>query len=45
MPVGKYKSFGACVGAQRRMGKSKSVAEKICGEIEKRTKEAEKKKK
>lgn len=35
MPVGSYRTFGACVGAQRRKGKSKLSAQKICGTIEK----------
>ena len=45
MPVGPYKTFGQCVGAQRRMGKSEDSARKICGRIEQLTKEAAKKKK
>jgi hypothetical protein len=38
VPVGPYKTFGACVAAQKRKGKSKKSAGAICGEIEKRTK-------
>jgi hypothetical protein len=37
MPLGKYKTFGECVGAQKRDGKSDLSARKICGQIEKNT--------
>jgi len=39
MPIGPYKDFGACVVAQKKKGRSDESAKKICGEIEKRTKE------
>ena len=39
MPIGPYKDFGACVAAQKKKGHSDESAKKICGEIEKRTKE------
>ena len=39
MPVGPYKTFGDCVAAQQRKGKSKESAGAICGAIEKRTKQ------
>ncbi len=38
MPVGPYKTFGSCVAAQKRKGKSDEAARKICGEVEKRSK-------
>jgi len=34
MPLGKWKSFGQCVGAQKRMGYSDERARKICGRIQ-----------
>ena len=34
MPLGHWKSFGQCVGAQKRMGHSDESARKICGSIE-----------
>ena len=34
MPLGKWESFGQCVGAQKRMGHSDESARKICGSIE-----------
>lgn len=37
MPVGPFKDFAACVKAQMAKGRSKDSANKICGEIEKRT--------
>jgi hypothetical protein len=37
MPLGKYKTFGECVGAQKRDGKDDLSARKICGQIEKNT--------
>jgi len=40
MPVGPYKTFAACVAAQKKKGKSETSARKICGEIEKRSKRA-----
>lgn len=39
MPLGPYKNFAACVVAQQNKGHSAESARKICGEIEKRTKE------
>ena len=36
MPLaGGYKTFGECVGAQRRKGRSVESARKICGKLEK----------
>jgi hypothetical protein len=43
MPLGKYKTFGECVGAQKRDGKNDLSARKICGQIEKNTQEGLKK--
>ena len=40
MPVGPYKTFGECQAAQRKKGKSKDSSAKICGHIEKLTKQA-----
>ena len=37
MPVGPFKDFKACVSAQEDKGLSKNAAQKVCGEIEKRT--------
>ena len=37
MPVGQYKTFGECVGAQKRDGKDDLSARRICGQIEKKT--------
>lgn len=37
MPVGPYETFGECLAAQQKKGKSKDSASKICGEMEKRT--------
>ena len=37
MPVGPYKTFGECVGAQKREGKDDLSARRICGQIEKNT--------
>lgn len=34
MPVGSYATFGQCVGAMRRKGKSRESAQKICGSME-----------
>src|SRR4030095_3238514 len=34
MPVGKWSTFGECVGAQKRMGHGDESARKICGSIE-----------
>jgi dsRNA-specific ribonuclease len=34
MPLAKWKTFGQCVGAQKRMGHSDESARKICGSIE-----------
>ena len=34
MPLGHWKTFGQCVGAQKRMGYSDERARKICGAIE-----------
>jgi len=39
MPIGPYKDFATCVAAQRRKGKSLDSARRICGEIEKRTRQ------
>lgn len=38
MPLGKYSTFDACVADYIKKGKSKSSANRICGEIEKRSK-------
>jgi hypothetical protein len=43
MPLGKYKTFGECVGAQKRDGKDDLSARRICGQIEKNTQEGLKK--
>ena len=37
MPLGKWASFGECVGAQKRMGHSDESARKICGAIQAET--------
>lgn len=37
MPLGPYKTFGECVGAQKREGKDDLSARRICGELEKKT--------
>ena len=37
MPLGRWKSFGQCVGAQKRMGYSDESARKICGKIQAET--------
>ncbi|MDW0140109.1 MAG: hypothetical protein QOK66_00990 [Nitrososphaeraceae archaeon] len=37
MPLGKWESFGQCVGAQKRMGHSDESARKICGTIQAKT--------
>jgi hypothetical protein len=37
MPLGPYKTFGECVGAQKKKGKNDLSARKICGQIEKNT--------
>jgi hypothetical protein len=37
MPLGKWKTFGQCVGAQKRMGHSDESARKICGKIQAET--------
>jgi dsRNA-specific ribonuclease len=37
MPLGKWSSFGQCVGAQKRMGHSDESARKICGSIQAET--------
>jgi len=39
MPIGPYKNFAECVAAQMKKGKSKESAQKICGAIEKKTKQ------
>ena len=39
MPIGPYKNFAACVAAQKRKGHSDESAKKICGKIEKLSKE------
>jgi hypothetical protein len=38
MPVGSYATFGECVAAQQKKGKSKESAQKICGAMEQKTK-------
>lgn len=43
-PIGPYESFSSCVAAQKRKGHDEESARRICGEIEKKTKEAKKKK-
>jgi hypothetical protein len=35
MPLGPYKTFGECVGAQKQKGKDDLSARKICGQLEK----------
>lgn len=37
MPVGPYETFGECVGAQKRKGKSDDSARRICGAMEQET--------
>jgi hypothetical protein len=37
--VGGYETFGECMTAQRRKGKSPESARKICGELEKRARQ------
>lgn len=37
MPIGKYKNFGDCIRAQGVKGKSLDSAQKICGEMEKKS--------
>jgi hypothetical protein len=37
MPLGRWKTFSDCVGAQKRMGKSDDSARKICGKIQAET--------
>ena len=37
MPIGKYATFGQCVGAQKRLGHSDESARKICGTIQAKT--------
>ncbi len=34
MPVGPYKTFGTCVAAQKRKGKSDAAARQICGKLQ-----------
>lgn len=43
MPVGPYETFKECERAQRRKGKGKESAKRICGHIEKKTKQGKKK--
>lgn len=43
MPVGPYKTFAACVADQVSKGHSEESARKICGAIEKKSKEKPKK--
>lgn len=45
MPVGPYDTFEECVKAQKAKGKSEESARKICGTIEKKSKESRKGKK
>lgn len=40
MPVGPYATFGACVAAQKRKGRSDESARKICGKIEQNERQA-----
>ena len=40
MPIAGFKDFAACVTAQMRKGASKESAQRICGFIEKQTREA-----
>lgn len=40
MPLGKYPDWDSRIRAQRRLGHDKESAERICGFIEKKTKEA-----
>lgn len=44
MPVGPYKTFGACITAQINKGHDRDSARRICGKIEKNTRQAKKKK-
>lgn len=37
MPLGPYKTWGECTGAQRRKGRSEKAADKICGMLEKQS--------
>jgi hypothetical protein len=37
MPLGPYKTFDECVGAQKREGKNDLSARRICGQLEKNT--------
>jgi hypothetical protein len=41
MPLGPFKTFGECVGAQKREGKNDLSARRICGELEKKTQQSE----
>lgn len=43
MPTGPYETFGRCVSAQKKKGHDENSARKICGKIEKNTKESMKK--
>lgn len=42
MPVGPYETFDECVKDQISLGHSEESARRICGYIEKKTKEAHK---
>lgn len=44
MPLGPYPDWDACIKDQKDMGHSDEGAARICGYIEKRTKEAHEKK-
>jgi len=44
MPLGKYKTFGSCVAAQKRKGLSDESAHKYCGKIEQQVKKGHKSK-
>lgn len=44
MPLGPYKDFYECVKDQMNKGRNEEAARKICGKIEKNTKEKEEKK-
>lgn len=39
MPIGKYKTWGECISAQKKKGYNDKQAKGICGLIEKRHKE------
>lgn len=45
MPVGPYKTFAACIAAQKKKGKSDEAARKICGKMQKTSHDSKKEKK